>query len=547
MKIISHNLFSRIVLGLEIGPGAAKAVWVRREEGRREIIEAAIERPAPGESDLLPALGRIARRTRHSYPEIITCFSGQEIRESASLLPPMSAGELAAYLRINPAPAGSAGLENPELGFSVSPVRPAGNKRAVIIQAAPGPVFKRLLDQLGRSNLLPSRLIFPGAAYRNLLPPQPGGVLVAAIGRERTIVYLYQDRELAFVRREERLGLGDLFAAMTAEIAVPGGTARLKPERAEETWKTFGVPGPDRLKEEVDGLPLYEIWPLIRTWCDRLAAALRDGILFHQRQFEPGRVEAVFLTGEGGSVPGLAAYLEENCGQAVAPLPLGEECRWADEPPRNKWEPEITRIQGALGAALASGKETDLLPARDRITRRLLLPLRILWFALPAAALFLLALGRVAGREAELAETRARSLAAAASDLREIRDQGLRRADRVRELSRREIFYRRILEYPDLWIGVLREVARLLPPSLVLDRMELARRDSESVLTLSGHFPGGPDPRSGEDPGRTLTAFARELGASPFFQEPRNLAAGKDELGVYRFSFFTALRREDGP
>ncbi len=547
MKIFSHKLFARTVLGLEIGPGAVKAVWVRREEGRREIVEAAIEHPAPGESDLLPALGRIARRTRHSYPEIITFFSGKEIRENASLLPPMSARELAAYLRINPVPAGTADLESPELGFFVSPVRPAGNKRAVITQAAPGPLFKRLLDQLGRSNLLPSRLIFPGAAYRNLLPPQPGGVLVAAIGRERTMVYLYQDRELTFVRREERLGLVDLFTAMTAEIAVPGGTARLKPERAEETWKTFGVPGPDRLKEEVDGLPLYEIWPLIRTWCDRLAAALRDGTLFHNRQFEPGRVEAVFLTGEGGSVPGLAAYLEENCGQAVAPLPLGGECRWAGEPAREKWEPEITRIQGALGAALASGKETDLLPARDRITRRLLLPLRILWFALPAAALFLLALGRVAGREAELAEGRARSLAAAAADLREIRDQSLRQADRVRELSRRELFYRRILEYPDLWIGVLREVARLLPPSLVLDRMELARRDGESVLSLSGRFSWGPDRKSGEDPGRTLTAFARELGTSPFFQEPRNLAAGQDELGVYRFSFSTALLREDGP
>lgn len=543
MSLFRGKLFSRPVLGLEVGSGSVKAVWVRREEGRAEIIDAAVESRAGDERDLLPALERIARRSRHSYPEIVALFSGKDIRESASLLPPMPEKELAGHLRMNLDRAGAEEMAEPELGFSVSPVRPAGKKLAVITQAAAGPVFKRLLNQLGRADLLPSRLIFPGAAYRALLPPGPPGILVAAIGREKTVVYLFQDGELAFVRPEDRLGLDSLTAAMTAEIAVPGGTARLSPERARETWQTIGVPGEERMGETIDGLSLQEIWPLLRTWCDRLAEALRDGALFHRRQFEPGRIEAVFLTGEGAAIPGLAEYLEASGGPAVGPLPRPEYCRPAPGIFREPGEEVPGHLQGALGAALTSGKEAELLPPRDRITRRLLIPLRILWFALPAAAVFLLALGRMTEKQAVRTEIRAEALAASAAELREIRDESRRIAARERELAEREIYYRRILEYPDLWIGVLGEVARLLPETLVLNRVELARRDGEPVLALAGRFIGGAgDPL----PGRTLTAFARQLGASPFFREPRNLSAGEDRDGVYRFSFSIPLKRGEG-
>ncbi len=541
MNWFARKMFSRPVLGLEITSRLVKAVWIRKEEGRVEIVDDAVEKRGPGEEDLLPALGRIARRSRQAYPETIACFSGGEFREGASLLPPMPEKELTAYLRMNIAPGGSEDPGDFELKFSASPVRPAGNKRPVITQTFPPEVFKALLDRLGRSDLLPSRLIFPGAAYRGLLPSAPSQILLAAIGRERTNVYLYREGELAFVRREERLGLDSLIEALTAEIAVPGGTARLTPERAEEVRKNIGVPDPARLEEKVDGLTLSEIWPLLRSWCDRLAGALQDATLFYRRQFDPGRVEAVYLTGDGASTPGLASYLGKSLGAAASLLPLPETCRWSPAALRGDLEGETPELAAALGAAISSPREANLLPPRDRLTRRLLLPLRVLWFVLPAAALFFVAMGRMAGRERERLETRTAALSAADADLRLIREESRRRQARVRELEEREIFYRRILEYPDLWIGILGEVSRLIPDSLILNRMDLDRREGETLLRLAGHSRPGE-----EDPEQNLTAFLRELGNSPFFREPRNLAAGEDETGLYRFSFSTVLRRGRG-
>ena len=541
MNLFGGKLFSRPVLGLEIASRSVRAVWVRKQEGRAEIVDSAVELRGSGEEDLLPALGRIARRTRQAYPETVACFSGGEFREGASLLPPMPEKELADYLRMNVVPADAEDPAGLAIKYSASPVRPAGNKRSVITQTVPSAVLKTLLDRLGRFDLLPSRLIFPGAAYRALLPSAPSRVLLAAIGRERTTVYLYREGELAFVRREERLGLDSLIEAMTAEIAVPGGTARLKPERAEEFRRSFGVPGPERLGEKVDGLAVAEIWPLLRSWCDRLASALRDGALFYRRQFDPGRVEAVFLTGEGASTPGLAGYLEKILGLETSLLPLPEICRRSQPLNEEEKQGELSELSAALGAALSSPRETNLLSPRDRLTRRLLLPLRVLWFVLPAAALFFLAMGRLAVREREQIETRTASLSAAAADLRSIRDESRRRQAEIRRLEERENFYRRILEYPDLWIGVLGEVSRLIPDSLVLNRMELVRREGTSRLLLSGHI------RPGEShPKQTLTSFLRELGTSPFFREPRNLSAGDDDTGLYRFSFLIDLRRGEG-
>ena len=549
MKIptLFGNPFSRMTLGLEIGSSSVKAVWVCPGSGGGEIVDFAIEELNPETGDLTGPLARIARKVKVSYLKTVAVFSGEGIYEGASLLPPMPEKEMGNFLRMTLIDKGALDLSDPVIKFFISRVKPGGKKRAVMTQAADSPDWKKLLDQVSRSRVSLTSLIFNGAAYESILPPSVENVLLIDISARKTLLYLYRDGALAFIRREAMLGSDDLTRDMTMEMATQGGTVRLNPDQAEEIKRRFGIPRPEQLEDRAGGIPLNEVWSMLRPWCDRLVAAVKDSMTFYHQHFSPARIKTIYLTGGGSLPPNLSDYLADNCGCEAAMLPTPDSLIWSSEAIREEFTRSSPRLQSALGAALETGKQTNLLPLKNIVSRKLLLPLRVLWIILPFFATALGALGLVTAKQVRLSTIREEQLASVLSSRQAVAEKWRRVFSEEKEILQTRQFIRRALRHPDLWIGAFREISRSLPDRIILNWLTMKHTGEEGLLTFEGRvITGGRDESDRDRPEQILTSFTRRLMNSPFFSDARNLEAGEDESGIFRFTFMVSLQREEG-
>ncbi|MEA1927495.1 MAG: pilus assembly protein PilM [Candidatus Auribacterota bacterium] len=545
LPTIFGNSFSRMTLGLEIGSSSVKAVWVRPASGRVEIVDFAIEDLNGDTGDLSGPLDRIVRKGKAPCRRTVAVFSGMGVFEGASFLPPMPDKELAEFLRMTLLEKGSLNLSEPVIKFIISRVKPAGKKRAVITLAADSSTWKNLLEQVNRSRVCPTSLIFSPEAYESIIPPDKN-ILLIDIGARMTLFYLYRDGELAFIRWEAVLGSDDLNRDMTMEIVTPGGTVHLTPEQAEDIKQKFGIPSPDRMQDEVHGIELNEIWSMLRPWCDRLAAAIKDSIIFYHQHYGPGRIKTVYLTGGGSLLPRLPEYLTENCNHKVSLLPTPDRFDWASEELREDFVRDYPRLQLAMGAALGGEDKTNLLPLKNIVSRKLLLPLRILWIVLPFFAIALGALGLITAKQVRLSTVREKQLSGVLSSRQVEAENWHRIYSKEKEVSQARQYIRRFRRYPDLWIGVFWQISRLLPDRIILDRLIMEHTGLVGFLTFEGTVIAGKRAHAARKrPEQILTSFTRELRESPFFSAARNLEAGEDEAGVFRFVFTVLLQREE--
>jgi|GEM_PF-2001168 len=550
MKIpaIFVNPFSRMTLGLEIGSSSVKAVWVLPASGGGEIVDFAIEELDRETGDLTGPLARIARKVKVPCRQMIAVFSGKGVYEGASLLPPMPEKEMANFLRMSLVDKGSLDLSDPVIKFIVSRVNPVGKKRALMTLAADSPDWKKLLNQVRCGRISLTSLIFSGSAYENILPPSVDNLLLVDIGARKTLFYLYRDGELAFIRREEMLGANDLTRDMTMEMATPEGVVQLKPDQAEEIKRQFGIPEQEQMGDKAGGIVLNEIWPMLRPWCDRLVTAVKDAMIFHQQQFGPDRIKVIYLTGGGALLLHLRDYLADNCGREVALLPTPDHLTWASEALRDKFARSAPRLQSALGAALETGEKPNLLPFKNIISRKLLRPLRVLWIILPFFAIALGVLGLATGKQVRLSTIQERQLASVLSSRQAAAEEWRRVFSKEREIIQARQFIRRAQRHPDLWIGAFWEISRLLPDRIILNWLTMKHTGEEGLLTIEGRVVIGDREDPDRDrPEQILTSFTRHLMESPFFSDARNLEAGEDESGLFRFTFTVLLQRwEDG-
>ena len=548
LPAIFVNPFSRMTLGLEIGSSSVKAVWVLPASGGGEIVDFAIEELDRETGDLTGPLARIARKVKGPCRQMIAVFSGEGVYEGASLLPPMPEKEMANFLRMSLIDKGSIDFFDPVIKFIISRVKPVGKKRALMTLAADSPDWKKLLNQVKRGRISLTSLIFSGSAYENIIPPSVDNLLLVDIGARKTLFYLYRDGELAFIRREENLGANDLTFDMTMEMVTPEGVVQLKPDQAEEIKRQFGIPRHEQMGDKAGGIVLNEVWPMLRPWCDRLVTAVKDAMIFHQQHFGPDRIKVIYLTGGGALLPHLRDYLADNCGREVALLPTPDRLTWESEALRKEFARLSPRLQSALGAALENGENPNLLPLKNIISRKLLLPLRILWIILPFFAITLVALGLAIGKQVRLSTTREEQLGCVLSRRQASAEEWRGVFSKERENFQARQFIRRAHRYPELWIGVFGEISRLLPNRIILNWLTLKHTGAEGIFTFEGMVVAGDRPVLDRDqPEQILTSFTRHLMESPFFSDARNLEARDDESGIFRFTFTVLLQRwEDG-
>ncbi len=159
-----------------------------------------------------------------------------------------------------------------------------------------------------------------------------------------------------------------------------------------------------------------------------------------------------------------------------------------------------------------------------------------------------MALGLVIGKQVRLSTTREEQLGCVLSRRQAVVEEWRGVFSKERENFQARQFIRRAQRYPELWIGDFGEISRLLPRRIILNWLTLKHAGAEGLLTFEGMVVAGDRKDLDRDrPEQILTSFTRRLMESPFFSDARNLEAGDDESGIFRFTFTVLLQRwEDG-
>jgi len=157
-------------------------------------------------------------------------------------------------------------------------------------------------------------------------------------------------------------------------------------------------------------------------------------------------------------------------------------------------------------------------------------------------------LGLATGKQVRLSTIRERQLASVLSSRQAAAEEWRRVFSKEREIIQARQFIRRAQRHPDLWIGAFWEISRLLPDRVILNWLTMKHTGEEGLLTIEGRVVIGDREDPDRDrPEQILTSFTRHLMESPFFSDARNLEAGEDESGLFRFTFTVLLQRwEDG-
>ena len=539
-------LFPDLSLGLEIGNSSIKAVWFRPRAGGAEVVDSLFIDLSGEQEGIKGALARIVKAERISFPRTQAVITRKGFYEGASLLPPMPEKELGGFLQMNLVEKGGLDLDDPVIDFFISPVKPSVKKQAAITRIVDRGLWQRLIRQLNRSRLSLQGVNYTGLAFENIIPEDERDILLVRIGSDKSTFYLFRNRRLAYVRRQDRLGGDDLTRGMTMELVTPKGRLSLSRQKAEEIKATIGIPDREKYRQTVAGITLDEIWPLMRPWTDKLINAIRDSIAQYKRNFSPATITRVYLTGGGAIMPGLCQHLDANISEKVKILPLPEDITFRSDSVRKKFSTHQNRFLLALGSGRCRPGKNNLLSLKNRIMSKLIIPFRLLWIILPLAAITFVGMGVISASRTDILLAEKAELSRRFASLRSF--QG-RRDDIKRleaEINRARTLTVTPLRYPLLWPGILWETAEAAPPNLLLNRMEMEHRGNRGVIFLKGTIVKSPGGRA-KNPEDILNLFIRKLLTSPFFSEvkDRKLVKIPGEPGA-EFSFHLYLQRSSG-
>lgn len=539
----TKKLFSSLSVGLEIGNSSIKAVWFRPLAGGVEIVESSIVDLGEEAGGMREALAKIARSQRASFPRAAAVFTRKGIYEGASLLPPMPVKELAGFLKMTLVEKGGLNLDDPLINFFISPVKPSVKKQAAITRIVESELWQRLLGEFNRSRLSLRAVNYTGLAFESILPETERDILLVKIGSDKSIFYLFQDRKLAYVRRQDRLGGDNLTRGMTMELVTPSGKLNLSRKKAEEIKASIGIPDRKQYRETVSGITLDEIWPLMRPWTDKLINSIRDSIAQYSRNFAPGSVGRVYLTGGGAMMPGLCRHLDENISQKVELLPIPPDITFASKEVGKKFRSHHSRLLLALGSGRCRRGQKNLLGLKNRILSKLILPFRLLWIILPLAAITFFALGLIDTSRKNILRAKDVRVTRQLASLRNISEQLSEIKKTKTRLEQARGLITASLRYPRLWPGILWEISEAAPDNLVLGQMEMNHRHNRGIIFLAGRI---EERKNGteKNPEETLNLFIRRLLNAPFFEKVAERQLERDSAGGdFQFSFDLYLQR----
>jgi len=487
------------LIGLDIGTHSVKLAELTRHQGKSVLLNLKLQEidsrkdNQDGQLDALKNLFRDIKTQNAKLHVVINC---PQSCTKISVIPFMPKSEILQALKWEMRNFISFSIETAVMDYEIlQEIAEGGVKKLkVAVACCPQETVDRYLNLLSLAGIAPSVFTQHGFGLKNvtasLCPEENKTVAFLDIGYTFSELVIFQERELVFSRKLPVAGQ-DFTLEMTQALASDHGKTELTLEEAESIKKKYGILSSDDSGVLEGIITCAQLTSFLRPNLEKLVTEIERSFAYYREKEQGAPVELLLLLGGGSNLKNLAKNLSESLRipvQLVNPVAAFQ----LSEPPLLNDEPEtVNRFASALGVALASPGDVNLLPIEIRQQTRLLIK-RSSIKALVTAVVVILVLVYVAMTiRLGIYDKR---IAAAELELGALSPQ-------IEELPK-QAFLQSILNQRIYWSDALKEISNLAPEQICLTGMNA----KENILTLKGEIKSPGLARE-----KALTEFMRSL------------------------------------
>ena len=497
---ISHFLPKKDrLIGLDMGSSSIKLAELVHRQGKLVPLKLKLQAidsrkdSKDGQLDALKDLFRDIKTKNAKTNVVINCSRSCT---TISVIPFMPKSEIVQALKWEMKDFISFPIDQAVLDYEILQRIAEGGVRKlkVAVACCPQETVNKYLDLLNRAGIQPSLFTLQGFALRNVIDSlyseENKAVAILDIGHNFSELLIFQDKQLVFCRKVPVAGQ-DFTQEMTQSLVSDLGKTELTLEEAESIKKEYGILGSDDSRILDNKITREQLISLLRPNLEKLATEVERSFAFYREKEQCAPVELLLLLGGGSNLKNLTEYLNESLG---IPVRLGNPLTEfpSSGPSLLSDEPEtVHRFASALGAALASPRDINLLPVEIKQQTRLLIKRSSIKALVTAVVVILILL--YTGMSLSLS-TYDKRIAAAELELGALSPQ-------IEQLPK-QAFLGGILNQRIYWSDALKEISNLIPEQICLTEMN-AQKD---ILTLKGQIKSPPLATE-----QVLTEFMRSL------------------------------------
>jgi len=487
------------LIGLDIGSSSIKLAELAYQQGKLVPLKLKLQKidshkdKQDGQLDALKSLFRDINTKEAKINVVINC---SQSCTKISVIPFMPKSEILQALKWEMRNFISFSIDQAVMDYEILQeiVEGGVKKLKVAVACCPQETVDRYLDLLSLAGIGPSLFTQHGFALKNVITnlysEENKTVAFLDIGYTFSELVVFQDRELAFSRKLPLAGQ-DFTQEMTQALASEHGKTELTLEDAESIKKKYGILGSDDSQMLDDKISSVQLISLLRPNLEKLVTEIERSFAFYREKEQGAPVELLLLLGGGSNLKNLTKNLSESLripvqlGNPVAAFPLSGPSLVNDEPET------VHSFASALGAALASPDDINLLPIEIKQQTKLLIKRSSIKALITAVVVILVLL--YAGMSLRLGIYNKR-IAAAELELRAL-------SARTEEVPN-QVFLQSILNQRTYYNDVLKEISNLIPEQICLTEINA----QQNILTLKGQIKSPSLIRE-----QVLTGFMRSL------------------------------------
>jgi len=502
------------LIGLDIGSFSIKLVELAHQQGRLIPTKLRLQEidlhkdKQDGQLDAIKDLFRDVNIQNAKINVVINCFQSCM---KTSFIPFMPKSEIPLTLKWEIKKFISFPAEQAVMDYEIlQEINEGGVKRIkVAIACCPKETVDKYLDLLSPIGIEPSLFTQHCFALKNVInnlcSEEKGTVAILDVGHNISELFIFQDREPVFNRKLPVAGQ-DFTLNMTQTLVSDHGKTELTLEEAESIKKKYGIIDSNDSEILEGNITGAQLIPLIRPNLEKLLTEIERSFAYYREREQTAPVERLILLGGGSNLKNLTNNLSENLhipvqlGNPFASFPLSEASLPGNDPQT------VNRFASALGAALASPHDINLLPVEIKQRTKLLIKRSSIKALVTAVVVSLVLL--YTGMRLSLGIYNNR-IAAAKLELNALSPQ-------IDQVPNR-LFLQGILNQRIYWSDALKEISNLVSEQICLIEMSTEK----NTLTLKGQIKS-PAP----DREKILTNFMRSLEKGIF--KKVNLISTKD-------------------
>jgi type IV pilus assembly protein PilM len=469
------------LIGLDIGSFSIKLAELVRRQGRLVPTKLRLQEIDPhkagpdGQSDALKNLFRDVNTQNARINVVVNCF--QSCMKIA-VIPFMPKSEIPQALKWEMKKFISFPVDQAIMDYEILQEIDEGDvkKLKIAIACCPKETIDRYLNLLKLTGVEPSLFTQHCLALRNVIAKlhseDKGTVAILDVGYDISELFIFENREPVF-NRKLPAGGRDFTLNMTQKLVSDHGKTELTVEQAESIKKKYGIVSSDDSNMLEGKITSAQLTALIRPDLEKLLTEIERSFAYYREKEQSEPVEQLILLGGGGNLKNLPEHLSEGLhipvqlGNPLAAFP-SSEALLPDNDPQT-----ANRFASALGAALASPHDINLLPVEIKQRTRLLIKRSSIKALITAVVVSLMIL--YTGMRLSLGIYNKR-IAAAELELKALSPQ--------MEQVPGQVFLQDILNQRIYWSDALKEISNLISDQICLIEISTERR----TLTLKGQI-----------------------------------------------------------